>query len=507
MAPISLLRRATRVSSLVAVVVAGTGLAPESPTAPMPQGTWPGGYNERRQITINTGPVTPYNGYQGYTVRITGFDSATEIAQGDMRADGNDLRVFYWNGSTWVDVPRIVTGFNTADTHIMFQCQANIAANGSDTNHYIFYGNPGAGSPLAVTSSNVYLWWDEFSTDPFAAGRYTRAKAVDVHGDGYAAPAYNGASQRVQYNTGDNNTADMYVTDAAFSNTEQDVLLVVDHDGNQSYPANATDAIVVRVSAISTSSTHEYVHYSHGNYPNSPAIAWDSWTNGERNDDGGGLSGPNRVYWPFSSPSTWAFAVFGSTARFWEDGDIDTEPWFGAEAPLLSGATTAPQTGFMGVAPAQSGGWWDNFIIRRYTEPEPSLSFSAEESMLADMNISKSVNPMGVQLPGTDLTYTLTLSNLGNTGAVNVVVIDTLPLQVDFQVGSVMNNLPAGVEVTVEYSQDDGASWTYSPSSTACGAPVNYDRCVSNIRWSLLNDLSSLAPDNSGTVSFGARIR
>jgi uncharacterized repeat protein (TIGR01451 family) len=299
----------------------------------------------------------------------------------------------------------------------------------------------------------------------------------------------------------------MYVTDAAFSNTEQDVLVSVDHDANQNYPANATDAVVVRVSAINTSSTHEYLHYSHGNYPNTPAIAWDSWANGERNALGGGLSGPSRVYWPFNSPSTWTFAVFGTTARFWEDGDLDPEPWFGAEVPLLSGTTTAAQTGFMGVAPAQSVGWWDNLIIRRYTEPEPSLSFSAEESMLADMTISKSVNPVGVQTPGTDLTYTLSLSNLGNTGAVDVVVIDTLPAQVDFQVGSVVNSLPAGIGVTVEYSQDDGASWAYSPTSTACGAPVNYDRCVSNIRWTLLNDLSSLAPDNTGTVSFIARIR
>jgi uncharacterized repeat protein (TIGR01451 family) len=376
-----------------------------------------------------------------------------------------------------------------------------------DTNHYIFYGNPTAGSPPAVTTSNVYLWWDDFSTDPFAGARYTRAKAVDIHGAGYVAPTYSGASQRVSFNTGDNNTSDMYVTDASFSNGEQDVLVAVDHDAGQSYPANATDAVVVRVSAINTSSTHEYLHYSHGNYPNTPAIAWDSWVNSERNALGGGLSGPSRVYWPFNNPSTWAFAVFGTTARFWEDGDLDPEPWFGAEVPLLNGTTTAVQTGFMGVAPAQSVGWWDNLIIRRYTEPEPSLSFSAEESMLADMTISKSVNPVGVQMPGTDLTYTLSLSNLGNTGAVDVVVIDTLPSQVDFQVGSVVNGLPAGIGVTVEYSQDDGASWAYSPTSTACGAPVNYDRCVSNIRWTLLNDLSPLAPDNTGTVSFIARIR
>ena len=397
-------------------------------------------------------------------------------------------------------------GLNTADTHIIFKSQVDIPTNGSNSGHYIMYGNPSPGLPAPLTNTNVYLWYDDFSTDPFSgAARYNRSKAADIHGSGYASPSYDAVNQRVNFDTGDNQTADMYVDNVGFSNGERDVLIAVDHFADLNYPTNATDAIVVRVNAINTSSTHEYLHYSHGSYPASPAIAWDSGNNGERNTLGGSASPV--PYWPFNSARTWAFASFGTTARFWEDGDLDAEPWFTVEVPLLSGSTTAPQSGYMGVAPAQSRGWWDNLIIRRYTEPEPALSFAAEEMLFANMIIGKAVNPSGTQSPSTDLTYTITITNTGNTPAVNVVVTDTLPGEVDFQVGSVVNNLPAGIGVTVEYSDDGGTTWTYVPTSTGCSAPTGYDGCVQNIRWTLLNDLDATPPDNTGTLEFVSRIR
>jgi uncharacterized repeat protein (TIGR01451 family) len=127
--------------------------------------------------------------------------------------------------------------------------------------------------------------------------------------------------------------------------------------------------------------------------------------------------------------------------------------------------------------------------------------------MFAAMTIGKSVNPLGSPPPGTDLTYTLAISNVGTASALSVVVADTLPQQVDFQVGSVASNLPPGISTVVEYSNDNGASWTYLPASAGCAAPAGYDRCVDNIRWLLQADLTSTPPDNSGTLRFVARIR
>jgi uncharacterized repeat protein (TIGR01451 family) len=117
------------------------------------------------------------------------------------------------------------------------------------------------------------------------------------------------------------------------------------------------------------------------------------------------------------------------------------------------------------------------------------------------------VAPNGSLPPGTDLTYTLTITNNGSEDAAGVQILDSLAAELQFKVGSVVNNLPAGVGVTVEYSNDGGVSWTYVPASGGCGAPAGYDGCVTHIRWKLNGSLTSAAPDNTGNVRFLALIR
>lgn len=123
------------------------------------------------------------------------------------------------------------------------------------------------------------------------------------------------------------------------------------------------------------------------------------------------------------------------------------------------------------------------------------------------LSITKEVTPTGTQSPGTDLAYTITFDNVGSAGAQTVVLVDTLSTAVQFQIGSVVNNMPSGVSVTVEYSNNAGSTWTYVPASAACGGPAGYDRCVNRVRWRLLNPLSATPPDNVGSVSFIASIR
>ncbi len=123
-----------------------------------------------------------------------------------------------------------------------------------------------------------------------------------------------------------------------------------------------------------------------------------------------------------------------------------------------------------------------------------------------NMTTAKAVSPSGTQPPGTDLTYTLTVTNEGSDSAAAVVIADSLPPEVQFKVGSVVNNLPAGVTVTVEYSNDAGSTWTYTPVSGGCTAPTDYDACVTHVRWTLQNNLTSIPPNNTGDVQFVAQI-
>src|SRR6266851_3435150 len=124
-----------------------------------------------------------------------------------------------------------------------------------------------------------------------------------------------------------------------------------------------------------------------------------------------------------------------------------------------------------------------------------------------NLAMSNSVAPSGTSPPGTDLTYTLSVTNNGGDNATSVVVVDTLAPTVQFKVGSVANTLPAGVTVVVAYSNNGGSTWTYVPATGACSAPASYDRCVNRVRWTFQNPVSATAPNNTATLQFIAQIR
>ena len=134
--------------------------------------------------------------------------------------------------------------------------------------------------------------------------------------------------------------------------------------------------------------------------------------------------------------------------------------------------------------------------------------FQIGESAVPTVDIVKTVNPSGPQVPGTDLNYTVTFTNSGSAAAQTLVIKDPIPANTDFKVGSESHDLAAtGLTVVVAYSNDGGSTWTYTPVSGAGSAPDGYDRNVTNIRWTFTGNLSQGSSNNNGTVSFITRIR
>jgi hypothetical protein len=105
-----------------------------------------GTYPYRQKITLDAGPSAfPV----GYTVSAI-LDHASLVSSGKSRADGGDVRIVYWDSSRWVELDRIPgtnSSWNTTSTSIMFRLQNALNISDSDSNYYIYYGNPAATNP------------------------------------------------------------------------------------------------------------------------------------------------------------------------------------------------------------------------------------------------------------------------------------------------------------------------------------------------------------------------
>lgn len=139
-----------------------------------------------------------------------------------------------------------------------------------------------------------------------------------------------------------------------------------------------------------------------------------------------------------------------------------------------------------------------------------SITVTALPALVPNVTLQKSVSPSAAAqtIPGADLTYTIAFTNGGTAFASSLVAMDPVPANTDFKVGSATSSLgTTGLTVGVAYSNNGGSTYVYTPASGAGGAPSGYDRSITNIRWTFTGNLSQTSPNNTGSVSFIARIR
>jgi uncharacterized repeat protein (TIGR01451 family) len=175
----------------------------------------------------------------------------------------------------------------------------------------------------------------------------------------------------------------------------------------------------------------------------------------------------------------------------------------------VASGTTRSYTVWYTVA---AGATADNVVYlkaRAVSRPVQAVSegWAEVRRVRPSVTLAKTVTPSASSGPGTDLTYTLQFGNAGNFAARGVTLVDVVPTQVAFKLGSIQQTLPAGITATVAYSSDAGATWTYAPVSAGCGAPAGYDACVRRVRWTLTGDLPADAVASAGTLRLVARIR
>ncbi|ABW69056.1 DUF11 domain-containing protein [Desulfosudis oleivorans] len=93
-----------------------------------------------------------------------------------------------------------------------------------------------------------------------------------------------------------------------------------------------------------------------------------------------------------------------------------------------------------------------------YTVVTAALEVTKSVTVISDP-VNGTTNPKAI--PGAVIEYEIEIENTGSSNATSVTITDSIPANTDFIIGSV-----AGDGDTISYSDDLGATWTYSPSGS-----------------------------------------
>jgi len=363
---------------------------------PVPQSVpwWNGAWGLRRAITVTVGANTPQGGYVGYTVRLSSLDTAAMIAAGDLLASGDDLRIVRWDGAAWTDLPRHVVGLNSAATDVRFALAAPIAASAADGSYFLYYRNPAAGAPPAMTTTNVYRWFDDGSADRLPSYVNGRVHASGPS-NGLTTPssfAFNAGAGAYEYNTTDNFSESLRPTGVA----ERDVLVSYDLYQTGAYGVNMASGPLARLTTDGGAPAAEiaagfylYLLCDSGANPGAPYAGHGDIAQNAIQSGGGLVDGSGS---PIGQVALNAWHSVGLAA--WGAGATTLKAWyvnapsagslglFGAPASLTGSQATGDTTasGAAGLYLCQDIGRVRNILIRRYTEPEPVSSLAAVEN-------------------------------------------------------------------------------------------------------------------------------
>ena len=110
-------------------------------------------YDCRQQVTLSASAAIAAGSLMTFS-----FDHASLVAAAKSLASGDDVRVFYEDGSGTELDRALVSGsaWNSSTTRLAIKAQAAIAAGGSDGNYYLYYCDATAGTPpTSVPAGNT----------------------------------------------------------------------------------------------------------------------------------------------------------------------------------------------------------------------------------------------------------------------------------------------------------------------------------------------------------------
>ena len=344
---------------------------------------WDTAYRLRVPLAVTAGPIAPAAGYAGYTVRLTAFHTGQLISRGDLASDCGDLRVVRWSGSEWSEIDRHVIGCGgTVD--VRFALAADIATEATDGSYYLYLGNPEAGAPAALDTGNVYLWYDDATVDRSDA--YQRGRLDSWGSTNSWIDTLSWSDGSYEYLRGDDQ-----VSSYRRAIAERDVYVEAQMLHTACFPGNMVTGLVVRgVVASGAGGDEEAEHYY-------------ASMRGHQDSCGGGYAFDGDIVAgvrdvtavdgsdpPAVTIGAWraqALAAWGAGPThlsFWDlDGAWEAPGWPPASAVVAAGdpAVDKPEAGFAGIWMAQDGGRFRGMLIRRYVDPEPTVTARSPEEL------------------------------------------------------------------------------------------------------------------------------
>ena len=147
--------KAGRKSKCILGLIFSLAAAPAIASAPAGD-WWNTDYAWRRKITLaDSGTATPAG-----TVVSVSFDHATLVSGGKSQADGDDVRVAYWDGTNWTELSRALSSassWNNASTQILFKTVAALGVSANSDDYYLYFGNASATAPtVSVATGRWY---------------------------------------------------------------------------------------------------------------------------------------------------------------------------------------------------------------------------------------------------------------------------------------------------------------------------------------------------------------
>ncbi|MFO0724441.1 MAG: hypothetical protein U1E65_11695 [Myxococcota bacterium] len=330
----------------------------------------------RRSLRVTTGSVTPDNGWVGYTVRATGLDSAAWILRGALAGDCSDLRVrFVKADQEGPELPRHVVGCGTSSAEIRFALPS-----GYDSGSFsLEYGAPLTPLPPTMTSSNVYLHYDEAKTDRVAS--YLHGRFDDWFPNFDDSLAFDAAEPSYRYDTMDDS-----ISAYRLGLSVRDVYAEAEFVHRACYPTNMVTGLAARVTVNGTVPAEQTSDrfYAGARRSQEGCTAYPTdldLVRGSR--DGVVVSYEGRA--STVPPMIWhreALAVFGSGEvhlALWDDPPGATPGW-PSGAPKTSGTDPQGQSrpGDVAIVTAQDSGSLRNILVRRFVLPEPVVDVGAE---------------------------------------------------------------------------------------------------------------------------------